>query len=105
MYPIHWFQSFVAKYYVVATLKNSTLMTPTHIWMGIFTVILPLIMKKVYVTGFWKTDQDVTLGLFHLIGPAKQLHSYITHLLWALLVLVDWSAFLEQVFPAMLSHD
>ena len=65
---------------------------------GHFTVTLPLIMKNAYVTGFWKTDQDVTLGLFYFIVPAKQLHSYITHLLWALLVLVDWFAFLEQVF-------
>ena len=64
---------------------------------GHFTVTLPLIMKNAYVTGFWKTDQDVTLGLFHFIGPAKQLHSYI-HYPWALLILVDWSAFLEQVF-------
>ena len=23
----------------------------------------------VYVAGFWKTDQIVTLGLFHFIGP------------------------------------
>ena len=23
-----------------------------------------------YVTGYWKTDQIVTLGLFHFIGPA-----------------------------------
>ena len=23
-----------------------------------------------YVTGYWKTDQNVTLGLFHFIGPA-----------------------------------
>ena len=24
-----------------------------------------------YVTGYWKTDQIVTLGLFHFIGPAN----------------------------------
>ena len=24
-----------------------------------------------YVTGFWKTDRNVTLGLFHFIGPAN----------------------------------
>ena len=24
-----------------------------------------------YVTGFWKTDQIITLGLFHFIGPAN----------------------------------
>ena len=23
----------------------------------------------IYVTGFWKTDQIVTLGLFYFIGP------------------------------------
>ena len=27
--------------------------------------------KNKYVTGFWKTDQIVTLGLFHFIGPAN----------------------------------
>ena len=24
-----------------------------------------------HVTGFWKTDQSVTLGLFHFIDPAN----------------------------------
>ena len=24
-----------------------------------------------YVSGFWKSDQIVTLGLFHFIGPAS----------------------------------
>ena len=24
-----------------------------------------------FVTGFWKTDRNVTLGLFHFIGPAN----------------------------------
>ena len=24
-----------------------------------------------YVTGYWKTDQIITLGLFHFIGPAN----------------------------------
>ena len=28
-------------------------------------------MQAEYVTGFWKTDQNVTLALFHLIGPAN----------------------------------
>ena len=27
-------------------------------------------VKWLYVTGYWKTDQIVTLGLFHFIGPA-----------------------------------
>ena len=36
------------------------------------------------MTGFWKTDQIVTLGLFHFIGPANahtrtlHIHSAIT---------------------------
>ena len=39
-----------------------------------------------YVTGFWKTDQIVTLGLFLFIGPANghtrtlHIHSAITRL-------------------------
>ena len=38
------------------------------------------------VTGFWKTDQTATLGLFHFIGPANSytctlhIHSAITRL-------------------------
>ena len=38
----------------------------------------------VYVTGFWKIEQSVTLGLFHFIGPANgytctlHIHSAIT---------------------------
>ena len=44
-------------------------------------IVLHLILDKVphsmnihvmtYVTGFWKTDRIVTLGLFHFIGPAN----------------------------------
>ena len=42
--------------------------------------------KLIYVTGFWKTDQLVTLGPFHFIGPANgythtlHIHSAITRL-------------------------
>ena len=43
-----------------------------------------------FVTGFWKTDRIVTLGLFHFIGPANgytgtctlHIHSAITGLGW-----------------------
>ena len=27
--------------------------------------------QPIYVTGFGKTDQNVTLGLFHFIGPTN----------------------------------
>ena len=33
----------------------------------------------VYVTGFWKTDRNVTLGLFHFIGPANG-YTHILHI-------------------------
>ena len=39
-----------------------------------------------YVTGFWKTERNVTLDLFHFIGPANiythtlPIHSGITRL-------------------------
>ena len=42
----------------------------------------------VCVTGFWKTDQIVTLGLFHFIGPANgythtlHIHTAIIRLGW-----------------------
>ena len=31
----------------------------------------PLNCSIVYVTGFWKTDRNVTLGLLHFLGPAN----------------------------------
>ena len=43
-----------------------------------------IIMYTYYVTGFWKTDWDVTLGSFHFIIPANSyihtlpMHSDIT---------------------------
>ena len=33
----------------------------------------------IYVTGFWKTDRIVTLGLFHFIGPANG-HTHTLHI-------------------------
>ena len=42
----------------------------------------------IFVTGFWKTGQIVTLGLFHFIGPTNSYthtlptHSGITRLSW-----------------------
>ena len=32
---------------------------------------LVVLANGYYVTGFWKTDRNVTLGLFHFIGPAN----------------------------------
>ena len=29
------------------------------------------IWANVYVTGFWKTDQNITLGQLHFLGPAN----------------------------------
>ena len=38
----------------------------THVWLHV-----TLILQSVFVTGFWKTDQNVTLGLFHFIGQTN----------------------------------
>ena len=43
-------------------------------------------MKSLYVTGFWKTDQNVTLGLFHFIGPANAyIHTLRIHIRTAII--------------------
>ena len=51
------------------------------------------------VTGFWKTNQNVTLAtLIHFIGPANTYTCTLiaTHVFTvALTGLADWSAFLE----------
>ena len=58
----------------------------------------------VCVTGFSKTDQIVTLGLFHFVGPVNgythTLHIHNTYTV-QLPGLVDWSAFLERVLPTL----
>ena len=57
---------------------------PFKLWM-ICTVPKDI---SLYVTGFWKTNRIVTLGLFHFIGPANgytctlHMHSTITRLGW-----------------------
>ena len=62
-------------------------------------IIAITVYIETFVTGFWKTDQNliVTLGLIHFIGPAngytRTLHIYTVPLLG----LVDWSAFLKPV--------
>ena len=33
--------------------------------------LLEICRLKVYVTGYWKTDHNVTLGQLHFIGPAN----------------------------------
>ena len=51
-------------------------------------MLIQLYAWWLYVTEFWKTDQIVTLGLFHFIGPANDytctlyIHSIITGLGW-----------------------
>ena len=52
------------------------------------------------VTGFWKTDQIVTLGLFILLA---QLMATLVHYTFTVPVsgLVDWSAFLERLLPTL----
>ena len=59
-----------------------------------------ILVKYSSVTGFWKTDQTVILGLFHFTGPiiATLMHYPFTVPLQGL---TDWSAFLEPVFLTM----
>ena len=40
--------------------------------------------SKLFVTGFWKTHQNVTLGLFHFIGPANA-YTHTLHILTAII--------------------
>ena len=62
-----------------------------------------------YVTGFWKTDQIVTLGLSHFIGPANgytcalYIHSAITRLGW--LVCFSRAGFADTVNSQLRQWD
>ena len=57
-------------------------------------------LYKLYVTGFWRTDQIVTLGLSILLA---KLMATLVHYAYTLPLpgLVDWSAFLEPVLPTL----
>ena len=57
-------------------------------------------VQRQIVTGYWKTDQNVTLGLFHLLA---QLIDILIHYpsTVALTGLADWSVFLELVLLTM----
>ena len=54
----------------------------------------------IYVTGFWKTDHNVTLGQLHFLGPANS-HTHTLSMHCAIPGLAAWSAFLEQILPTM----
>ena len=64
-------------------LKQYVELTETQEKCYLNTVIV--IYTVIFVTGYWKTDQIVTLGLFHFIGPAD---SY-THTL-PMHCCIDW---------------
>ena len=37
----------------------------------LIALLMNIVFLKLYVTGFWKTDQNVTLDLLYFIGPAN----------------------------------
>ena len=49
-----------------------------------------------YVTGFWKTNKIVTLGLFILLAQLMATFIHNTYTV-TLPGLIDWCAFLERV--------
>ena len=51
--------------------------------------------SKTFVTGFWKTNQNITLGL------SAQLMATLVHYPLTVPGLADWSAFPEQVLLTM----
>ena len=58
-------------------MQQNILVSPSLMYIIIKVIIvIPFIkgFKKfliVYVTGYWKTDHNVTLGQLHFIGPAN----------------------------------
>ena len=61
------------------------------------------------VTGYWKTDHNVTLGQLHFIGPANShthalsMHCYITELSW--LVCFSRAGFADRVKSRLRQWD
>ena len=68
-------------------------------WASLISCITYHVYSRMHltnVTGFWKTDQIVILGLFHFIG---QLMATLVHYTYTVPLpgLANWSAFLERV--------
>ena len=63
----------------------------------------------IYVTGFWKTDQNVTLGQLHFLGPANShthtlsMHCCNTRL--SCLVCFSRANFADHVKPQLRQWD
>ena len=57
------------------------------------------------MTGFWKTDRLITLGLFHFIGPVNGYT--LIHYTYTVQLpgLVDRSAVLKRVLLNLYIHD
>ena len=41
------------------------------VYMYVYVCVYMYVYVCVYVTGYWKTDHNVTLGQLHFIGPAN----------------------------------
>ena len=66
----------IAEYVLLSMLKRTFSAISTELLVFLYkTYVRP---HLVYVTGFWKTDRNVTLGLFHFIGPANA-YTHTTH--------------------------
>ena len=80
---------------------NCVILTYVYLMMIIVFQITALSTQSILCEWTWKTNQIVTLGLFHFIG---QSNGY-THTLPITVplppALTDWFAFLEQVLPTL----
>ena len=91
MYKVGTFPGYV---YIIVDLKSHWFLKDTKISLDRLLGDL----EVGCVTGIWKTDQIVTLGLFHFIGPANgyicTLH-IATQCQYQAWLTGQWSAFLE----------
>ena len=55
----------------VTVLKSTQRFTCEYCLQALLDIILLVLMENTYVTGYWKTDHNVTLGQLHFIGPAN----------------------------------
>ena len=64
----------------------------------ILKINMRVLTKLINVTGFWKTDQNITLGLFHFIAQPRNSYIYTLYLPMNCGTpgLADWSALVEH---------
>ena len=66
-----WQMNTSAKGLLIVNTNLDGFRLPNHRQFAKFAKLSRYTVTTIYVTGYWKTDHNVTLGQLHFIGPAN----------------------------------